>query len=77
MYNYTTINCTVVTANADGSEVYSVKEETHRVYYAQVRDPRYLPDLARTDETMAEWEAWHKAHKTSHYARYLARKMLE
>ena len=50
--------------------------EESRTYYAQVSDPRNLPDLALCDETIAEWEAWHKAHKTPEYARYIARRLL-
>ena len=57
----------------NGTELWT---EESRTYYAQVHDPRYLPDLCRTDETIAEWEAWHKAHKTPEYARYVARRLL-
>ena len=71
MNNYTSVYATVY-----NSATGAVRHEESRTYYAQVRDPRYLPDLARTDETIAEWEAWHKAHNTPIYARYLARKML-
>ena len=53
------------------------KMGSERTYYAQVHDPRYLPDAARCDETIAEWEAWHREHKTPEYARYVARRLLD
>ena len=64
MKNYTTVHAH-----------FGDRTEVSRTYYAQVSDPRYLPDAARCDETIAEWEAWHKAHKTPEYARYMTRRL--